>query len=187
VETIAIIPLGPLTIPSIRKLLISSPGLPEGRFGCEPPPPPVSFPRSGAKGSRREILSRTATGLIVGTPAGVGTSDFATVSGFEVEGFAVGLAVTPEGTLPAETVAGLALLTVPSAGFDPDATVDAGFAAGVLAGLAVVFVAALAGELEVEPTVELDAAVGAGLVTELVVGAGFGVCACFAAEAPVEA
>jgi hypothetical protein len=101
------------------------------------------------------MLSRTATGLIVGTPAGVGTSDFATVSGFEVEGFAVGLAVTPEGTLPAEAVAGLALLTVPSAGFDPDATVDA--------------------------------AVGAGLVTELVGGAGFGVCTCFAAEAPVEA
>lgn len=133
------------------------------------------------------MLSRTATGLIVGTAGRVGTSALAAVTGFEVEGFAIELAAPPEGTLPAEAVAGLALLTVPGAGFDPDAAVDAGFAEGVLAGLTAVFVAAaLAGELAAELGTELGAA-DAGLATELVGGTAFGVCACFAAEAPVEA
>jgi len=87
--------------------------------------------------------------------------------------------------LAAAAVAGLAVPVVPTAGFDPDATAEAGFADGVLAGFAAFGVAALAGELGAELAFGL-AAVCAGLATEFAGGAGFGICAGFAAESPVE-
>jgi hypothetical protein len=126
-------------------------------------------------------------GLIVGTASRVGTSALAAVSGLEVEGFAVESAFTPEGILAAEAVAGLALVTVPTPAFDPDARAEAGFAGDVFAGLAVGFdVGVLAAEPCAEVGVELGAA-DAGLATEFVGGTGFGVCAWFAAEPAVEA
>jgi hypothetical protein len=132
------------------------------------------------------MISRSATGLSVGTPARVGTSAFATVSGLEVAGFAVELVVTPEGTLAAEAVAGLALLIVPTAGFGLDATTDVGFGAAALVGFAVALdVAGLTVELGPKFAFEPGAAADAGLSSELVDEAGFGVCAGFAAEAPV--
>jgi hypothetical protein len=132
------------------------------------------------------MISRTATGLIVGTPVRVGTSALATVSGLEVTGFAVELDVTPEGTLVAEAVAGLAVLIVPAAGFDLGATADVGFGGAALVGFAVALdVAGLAVELGPEFAFELGGAADAGLAREVVGEAGFGVCAGFADEAPV--
>ena len=110
-------------------------------------------------------------------------------------GFAVELAATPEDTLVAEAVAGLAVLIVPTAGFglDPGTVVGfaeavlAGFGKAVLAGFAIVFAAAtLAGELGAEVAFELGTA-DAGFATELVGGAGFGVCAGLGVAVPVEA
>jgi hypothetical protein len=107
------------------------------------------------------------------------------VSGLEVEGFAVEFAVAPEGNLAAEAVAGLALVTVPSPAFDPDGA-EAGFAGEAVAGFEVAFdIGVLAGALCGEVGVELGTA-DAGLATELVGGAAFGVCAWFAAEPAVE-
>jgi hypothetical protein len=104
----------------------------------------------------------------------------------EVAGFAVELVVTPEGTLAAEAVAGLALLIVPTAGFGLDATTDVGFGAAALVGFAVALdVAGLTVELGPKFAFEPGAAADAGLSSELVDEAGFGVCAGFAAEAPV--
>ena len=131
----------------------------------------------------------------MGTPVRVGTSALAAASGFDVAGFAVELAVTPEDTLVAEAVAGLAVLIVPTAGFGPDPgtvvgfaeAVLAGFGRAVLAGFAIVFAAAaLAGEFGAEVAFELGTA-DAGFATELVDGAGFVVCACLGVAVPVEA
>ena len=133
------------------------------------------------------MVSRTAMGLIVGTASRVGTFALAAVSGLEVEGFAIEFAVTPEGILPAEAVASLALVSVPGPAFDPDAGAEAGFAGEAFAGLAVAFDV---GVLAVEPCAEVGVELGtadAGLATEFVGGTGFGVCACFAAEPAVEA
>lgn len=102
-----------------------------------------------------------------------------------MEGFAVELAV-PEGTLLVEAAAGLAVLTVPSPAFGPDATAETGFAGEVLAGFAVAFdVGALAGELGTEVGVELGAA-DAGFATEFAGGTGFALSVCFAAAPAVE-
>ena len=132
------------------------------------------------------MISRTATGLIVGTPARVGTSALATVSGLEVAGFAVELVVTPEGTLVADVVAGLAVLIVPAAGFDLDATAEARFGGAALVGFAVALdVAGLAVELGPEFVLELGGAADVGLAREVVGGAGFGVWAGFVPEAPL--
>src|ERR1700722_11333861 len=110
----AIIPLGPLTIPSIRRLLINRPGFPGGRF-CSEPPPVVSLPNSGAKGSRREMFSRTATGFKAGAVAEGGRSDFATVTAADLGDFAAELGAVPEGTLPPALAAGLLVLPAPGA------------------------------------------------------------------------
>jgi hypothetical protein len=132
------------------------------------------------------MISRTATGLIVGTPARLGTSAFATVSGLEVAGFAVDLVVTAEGTLAAEAVAGLAVFIVPTAGFGLDATTDLGFGGASLVGFAVALdVAGLTVGLGPKFVFEPAGAAEAGLAAELVGDAGFGACAGFAAEAPV--
>src|SRR5260370_4110434 len=131
--------VGPLTIRSIGKLLINRPGLPGGRFSGEPPPPLVSLPRSGEKGSRRVMFSRTATGLSAGWIPRVGTSDFAAVTALGTEGFVAGLAATPEGSLPAEATDGLAVVGVPGTAFEPDATPEAGFSGDLVTGLAVAF------------------------------------------------
>jgi hypothetical protein len=132
------------------------------------------------------MISRTATGLSVGTPARVGTSAFATVSGLEVAGFAVELVVTPEGTLAADAVAGLAVLIVPIAGFGLDATTDVGFGGAALVGFAVAFdVAGLTVELGPKFVFEPAGTAETDLASELVGEAGFGVCAGLATEAPV--
>ena len=66
--------------------------------------------------------------------------------------------------------------------FDDSSSLEA-----VLAGFAIVFAAAaLAGELGTEPAFELGTA-DAGFATELVDGAGFGVCAGLGVAVPVEA
>ena len=114
-------------------------------------------------------------------------SDLAAVTPLGVEGFAVELPATFEGSLLAEAVVGLAVLALPGAAFEPDATPEAGFAGELVTGLAVAFdFAAAACELGAEPDADAGAA-GAGLIAELVGGTGCGVCACFGAGAPVEA
>jgi hypothetical protein len=113
----------------------------------------------------------------------VGTSDFAAVTALGTEGFVAGLAATPEGSLPAEATDGLAVVGVPGTAFEPDAMPEAGFAGDLVTGLAVAFDFAAA-------LCELGAdagAAGAVLVAELVGGTGFGVCACFASGAPLDA
>jgi hypothetical protein len=195
-ETIAIIALGALTIPSIRKLLINRPGLPGGRLVSEGPPPLVSLPSSGAKGSRRARFSRAATGFIAGAVAEVGTSDFAAGTDLDLGDFAVEIAAAPEETLLPEAAAGFTALAVPGATFVPSVAPEEGFAAELPAGLAVAAellaglavasgVADPAGKLGAEPDVGLGAA-GDGLIGEVVGGAGFEGC-CFAAAAPEEA
>jgi len=124
---------------------------------------------------------------MAGPAARVGTSDFAAVTALGVEGFAVELAATLEGTLLAEAVVGLAVLAVPSAAFEPVAMPGAGFAGELVTGLAVAFdFAAAACELGAEPDADAGAA-GAGLIAEPVGGTGFVACACFGAGAAVEA
>ena len=178
----AIIPLGPLTIPSIRKLLINRPGLPGGRFCAEAPPPLVSLPRSGAKGSRRTMFSRSATGFTAGTAARVGTSDFAAVA--DAGDFRAELLAGPAEALLAGLRTGLAPPAVP--GFEPGVVLEAGFAAEAFTGLALAFATAgPAGELDAEPALAFDAA-GAGLTEVAAAGVSFGVCdlgAGFPAEA----
>src|SRR5689334_19218587 len=115
----AIIPLGALTIPSIRKLLINNPGLPGGRFPMGEPPPPVSLPKSGAKGSRRERFSRTATGFMAGVVAAVGISGLAAATALAF------------GTLPAAfpAAAGAGVLVEAATGLTVAAVATAGFTA----------------------------------------------------------
>lgn len=181
----AIIPLGPLTIPSIRKLLINRPGLPGGRFCGVDPPPLVSLPNSGAKGSRRTVFSRTATGFMTGTATGVGTSGFAAVTNLDLGAFLVELPAGPGEISLLREPDGLMAPAVPSAGFGPGVTLEAGFTAGVLAGLALAFaVAGAAGEPGAEPGAGLG--VAGGLTAEFVGGAGFGVCG-FGAAVPAGA
>ena|SRR5690349_14376297 len=165
----AIIPFGLLTTPSTRKLLINRPCLPGGRFSGEPPPPLVSLPNNGAKGSRREMFSRTATGLMAAAATGVGTSDLPAVSGLEL---AVGAVAPPEGLIPgASTV--LTAVVVPTTGFDPGVGPEAGFAVDVLTGFAVGFAATgLAVELGTEADAALDPGV-AGLAPAVVGAADF--------------
>lgn len=124
------------------------------------------------------MLSRTATGFKAGAVAERGRSDFATVTELDLGDFAAELGAVPEGTLLPAPAAGLvALSTVPGAAFEPNVAPEAGFAADLLAGLAVAFdVADPAGELGTEPVDGLDVD-GAGLLAELAGGAGFGVCA----------
>ena len=110
----AIIPLGALTIPSIRKLLINIPGFPGGRFSRPDPPPLLSLPNSGAKGSRRTMFSRAATGLKAGAATGMGTSDFAAVTDVDFLDLAADLAAGE--TLLAEAAAGFLVLAVLKAG-----------------------------------------------------------------------
>jgi hypothetical protein len=105
-ETIAIIPFGPLTIPLIRKLLIIRPGLPGGRLSGEPEPL-ISFPISGANGSRRAMFSLRATGRIVGAVAEVGTSAFAAVARLGTDGLAAEFADDSAGAFPRDGKAGL--------------------------------------------------------------------------------
>jgi hypothetical protein len=133
------------------------------------------------------MFSRTATGLIAGAVAEVGTSDFAAVTDLDFGDFAVELGAAPEGTLLPEPAAGLLVLpAVPGAAFEPNVAPEAGFVAALPAGLAVAFdVAAPAGELGTEPDAGLGAGV-AGLIAEVVGGAGFGFCACFGVT-PAEA
>lgn len=123
----AIIPLGALTIPSIRKLLINKPGLPGGRFSGEPPPL-VSLPRSGAKGSRRTIFSRVATGRIAGATTDVGTSGFVAVTNLDLGEFALEPGAAP-GALLLEVATGLTT-AVPTTGFATEVFAGAGFVAG---------------------------------------------------------
>jgi hypothetical protein len=123
------------------------------------------------------MLSRTATGFNAGAVAERGRSDFATVTELELGDFAAELGAVPEGTLLPAPAAGLVVLpTVPGAALEPTFALEAGFAADLLAGLAVAFdVADPAGELGTEPVDGLDVD-GAGLLAELAGGAGFGVC-----------
>ena len=133
------------------------------------------------------MFSRTATGLSAGSIPRVGTSDFAAVTALGTEGFVAGLAATPEGSLPAEATDGLAVVGVPGTAFELDAMPEAGFAGDLVTGLAVAFdFAAALCELGAEPDADAGAA-GAVLVAELVGGTGFGVCACFASGAPLDA
>jgi hypothetical protein len=134
------------------------------------------------------MFSRTATGLIAGAVAEVGTSDFAAVTDLDFGDFAVELGAAPERTLLPEPAARLLVLpAVPGAAFEPNVAPEAGFVAVLLAGLAVAFdVAAPAGELGTEPDAGLGSGV-AGLIAEVVGGAGFGFCACFGVAAPEEA
>jgi len=178
----AIIPLGPLTIPSIRKLLINRPGLPAGKFWSEPPPL-VSLPNRGAKGSRREMFSRSAVGFMARATTGVGTSGVAAVTSLALGPFAVELAAATE-----EGLLGGALgltPTAPSAGFGPGVAPGAGLAGALVAGLALTLApAGPAGELP-----EVDAGFDAsdtGWAGEVVGGTGFGACA-FGAAGPAEA
>jgi hypothetical protein len=97
----AIIPLGPFTIPSMCKLPIISPGLPGGRFSGVPFPV-ASLANSGENGSRRAMFS--FTGTIAGSAAAFGTS--AEIS-FGASAFAsaagLGLGVDVAGLLLAAT------------------------------------------------------------------------------------
>lgn len=172
----AIIPLGPFTMPLIRKLLINRPGLPGGRFNSEGPPL-VSLPSSGEKGSRRTIFSRTATGFIAGTAAEVSMPDLAEVTDVDLGEFAVGLAAALEGALvPEPTVGFMLLLAVPGR------ATETGFAE-LLTGLALAFdVAAPAGEVDPEAGAGSGTG-GPGLLAEFVGAAGFGVWAGFGAAA----
>jgi hypothetical protein len=124
------------------------------------------------------MFSRTATGFKAGAVAEGGRSDFATVTAADLGDFASELDAVPEGTLLPVLAAGLLVLpAVPGAPFEPTVAPEAGFAADLLAGLAVTFdVADPAGELVTEPVDGLDVD-GAGLLAELAGGAGFGVCA----------
>jgi hypothetical protein len=185
----AIIPLGALTIPSIRRLLINKPGFPGGRLVSEvPPPPPVSLPTSGEKGSRRETVSRTATGFRAGAVLEVGTSGFAPATDLGFGFFAIGAEVPEEPVLP-EAETGLMTLAVPAA-FVPAVVPEEDFSAEPTAGFAVplalltgwtVAVEAAdpdpAGELGAELDTGLGEA-GVGFAAEGVPvgGAGFGLC-----------
>jgi hypothetical protein len=131
VETIAIIPLGALTIPSIRRLLINNPGLPGGRFPIGEPPPLVSLPKRGAKGSRRERFSRTATGLMVGAVTVLGTSGFAAATGLGFGTLPAALRAAGRDGVPLEAATGLTVAAVAAAGFTA-AVPPAGFAAEVV-------------------------------------------------------
>src|SRR6202035_2111155 len=100
--------------PSILKLLINRPGLPGGRFCSEEPPPPPSdaLPRSGAKGSRRVSVSRTATGLTEAPSVELDTSDSAAaVMGLVFGSFAAAFGATDEAPLLPKP--GVGLLTLP--------------------------------------------------------------------------
>lgn len=159
-------------MPSMRKLLIKSPGLPGGRFCGEPPPPAVSLPRSGANGSRRGIFSRTATGVIVGAAAGVWTSGFTGTGTDGLGTLAVEIAAVPGGALLG-TVVGLAALTGARGAFETDAALEADFAGELVIGFAVAFgVAGAAGDVGAEPDAGVGA-VGAGLMAEVADGTGF--------------
>src|SRR5579872_6188678 len=67
----AIIPLGPLTMPSMCKFPIISPGLPGGRLSGVPLPA-ASLASSGENGSRRAMFS--FTGTIAGSASAFGIS-----------------------------------------------------------------------------------------------------------------
>lgn len=88
----------------MRKLLISRPGLPDGKFSGEPPPL-ISLPISGANGSRRTMFSRKATGWITRAVVELGTSAFAELTGLVLAEFTPDLTAVP--------------LSVAAAGFAP--------------------------------------------------------------------
>ena len=89
----AIIPLGPLTMPSMCKLPIISPGLPGGRLSGVPLPA-ASLASNGENGSRREIFSFTGTiagsapafGISLGTSLGASAFASAAASGIRSRG-----------------------------------------------------------------------------------------------------
>lgn len=157
----AIIPLGPLTIPSIRKLLISSPGLPGGRL-TGPPPLLICLPMSGAKGSRRTIFSRTATGLITAALVSRGMSGFAAVNSLEVDGVAAEFAAAPSGTLPLGAPDVLVAPAVAIGGFDPGLAPEADFGAELFGLAAAAAVAGFAVAGFAVPAVGCELAAGAG-------------------------
>ena len=189
-ETIAIIPLGPLTIPSILKLLIKRPGLPGGRFCVDPPPPPpTSLPKRGAKGSRRAEVSRTATGVTEGPGTELGTSEFATLNGLGCGGFAAEFGATDEEPLLPEPGVGLLAAPVPrGAPLEARVPPEAGFAAESPAGLTVPvvpFAAGPEGELGEEAAAGPIADAG-GLIAEFVDAAGLELWGCFGDGAAAE-
>lgn len=123
------------------------------------------------------MFSRTATGFSTGS-ADVGTSDFAAIVGLGLEELAADLGAAPVETLLLEAAAGLAAWpSIPGAAFERTTAAEAGFVVELLAGVALAFdVVDPAGELGAEPEDSLGVA-GAGLIAELVGGAGLGVCA----------
>src|SRR5580704_17821863 len=92
----AIIPLGPLTMPSMCKLPTISPGLPGGILSGVPLPV-ASLASSGENGSRREIFSFTGTiagsapafGISLGTSFGASAFASAAALGFGVVGISL--------------------------------------------------------------------------------------------------
>ncbi len=142
------------------------------------------------------MVSRTAIGLIWGTVAWLGTSDFLALTGTRLGEAALDLAAPPGRAFLAVPAAGVAV-AVPGAGFDSGFAPVAGFAAEsvaglaaipeLLAGLVVAFGPAGApGELGAALCAGLFAG-GAGLTAEVVGAAGFGACAFLVAAASAEA
>jgi len=128
------------------------------------------------------MFPRSATGFMTVAATGLGTSDFVAVTNLDLGTFLVEFPAGPGEISLLREPAGLA---VPSVGFGPGVTLEADFAAAVLARLVLaVALAGPAGELGAE----LDSGVGAGgagLTPEDVGGAGFGVCG-FGAAVPAE-
>lgn len=115
---------------------------------------------------------------MAGAVTDLGASDFAAITDFGLGVVAAELGAALEGTLLPEAAGLMVLPAAPAAAFGPaGVTLEAGFAVELPAGLALAFdVADPAGEFGTEPD-DFGAAGAAGLIVELVGGAGFEVCA----------
>lgn len=135
-------------------------------------------------------VSRTATGFTEGSSTELGTSDFAALTGLGLGAFAAEFGATDKGPLLPKPEVGLLAATVaPGAPLEASVPPEAGFAAELLAGLAVPMAVAFAagpeGELCEEPAAG-PVAEAAGLIAEFVDVAGFEVCGCFGDGAAAE-
>ncbi|PYU20789.1 MAG: hypothetical protein DMG30_19920 [Acidobacteria bacterium] len=129
------------------------------------------------------MFSRSATGFMTVAATRFGASDFVAVTNLDLGAFLVELPAGPGEISLLREPAGLLTPAVPSVGFGLGVTLEADFAAAVLARL-VLAVAGPAGELGAELDADLGAG-GTGLTPEGVGGAGFGVCG-FGAAVPAE-